>query len=265
MLDLPYTFSTFDYDEMCELLWRECDATFEIADGRTAARAERNGDGAIAVETDRGTVSAPLVVDALGWRRMLAAGDGFQPLDAPLTRGAGGPSRRDAARTSRSGSTAATRGRATAGPSRPARSCGSAPAPTTRAPTSARGPTLLAADLGHERVRYQGNWIPHELRPPTEGGVFFAGDSAGHCLPLTAEGIRTALYYGLAVGREMRAVFEGRQQPRAGARRYARASRLPPQGRSRCCCFFQRLDPVDPAADAGGRSSASTATAASST
>jgi menaquinone-9 beta-reductase len=38
-----------------------------------------------------------------------------------------------------------------------------------------------------------------------------AGDSAGHCLPLTAEGIRTALYFGLAVGRELRAVVEGRQ------------------------------------------------------
>jgi flavin-dependent dehydrogenase len=37
------------------------------------------------------------------------------------------------------------------------------------------------------------------------------GDSAGHCLPLTAEGIRTALYFGIAAGREIRAVVEGRQ------------------------------------------------------
>ena len=50
-------------------------------------RRAANGDGAIAVETDRGTISAPLVVDALGWRRMLASGDGFQPPDAPLSRG----------------------------------------------------------------------------------------------------------------------------------------------------------------------------------
>ena len=34
--------------------------------------------------------------------------------------------------------------------------------------------------------------------------MFFVGDSAGHCLPLTAEGIRTALYFGLACGRELR-------------------------------------------------------------
>ena len=47
--------------------------------------------------------------------------------------------------------------------------------------------------------------------PAAEDGVFFAGDSAGHCLPLTAEGIRTAFYFGIALGRELRAVLEGRQ------------------------------------------------------
>src|SRR5262245_1303623 len=31
VLDMPYTFSTFNYDEMCDALWRECDATFELA------------------------------------------------------------------------------------------------------------------------------------------------------------------------------------------------------------------------------------------
>ena len=40
--------------------------------------------------------------------------------------------------------------------------------------------------------------------------MFFAGDSAGHCLPLTAEGIRTAFYFGIACGRELRAVLDGR-------------------------------------------------------
>ncbi len=67
-----------------------------------------------------------------------------------------------------------------------------------------REPTeRLATDLSAESVRYQGNWIPHALRNATEDGVFFVGDSAGHCLPLTAEGIRTALYFGLACGREL--------------------------------------------------------------
>ena len=83
---LPWTFSTFDYRELCQLLWRDCDATFETAkvNGRAAPA---NGGGEIAVDTDRGVISAPLVVDALGWRRMLASGDGYQPPDAPLSRG----------------------------------------------------------------------------------------------------------------------------------------------------------------------------------
>ena len=68
---------------------------------------------------------------------------------------------------------------------------------------------MLAEDLERDPVRYQGNWIPHRLRDATEDGVFFVGDSAGHCLPLTAEGIRTALYFGIACGRELRAVVEG--------------------------------------------------------
>jgi flavin-dependent dehydrogenase len=50
--------------------------------------------------------------------------------------------------------------------------------------------------------------------------VFFAGDSAGHCLPLTAEGIRTALYFGLALGRELRGVLEGRATRDTALRSY---------------------------------------------
>ena len=78
----------------------------------------------------------------------------------------------------------------------------------------------LARDLDRDAVRYQGNWIPHQLRDATEDGIFFAGDSAGHCLPLTAEGIRTALYFGLACGRELRAVVEGRRTREQALRRY---------------------------------------------
>ena len=74
-----------------------------------------------------------------------------------------------------------------------------------------KDPTLqLAEDVAADAVRFQGNWIPHRLRPAVADGVFFAGDSAGHCLPLTAEGIRTALYFGIACGRELAAVLDGR-------------------------------------------------------
>jgi menaquinone-9 beta-reductase len=73
-------------------------------------------------------------------------------------------------------------------------------------------PTVrLAGDLGLPPEGYQGNWIPHQMRDAVQDGVFFAGDSAGHCLPTTAEGIRPAFYFGMACGRELRAVVEGRR------------------------------------------------------
>jgi menaquinone-9 beta-reductase len=206
---LPWTFSTFDYRELCQLLWRDCDARFETAkvNGRAAAA---NGGGGIAVETDRGVISAPLVVDALGWRRMLANGDGYQPPDAPLSRGL-------EVHPHGSGEDLeiwidrryVPAGYGWSFPARDELRIGIGsfdPGFHVRATTE-----LLADDLGQDKVRYQGNWIPHKIRRGTEGGVFFAGDSAGHCLPLTAEGIRTALYFGIALGRELRGVVEGRQ------------------------------------------------------
>jgi menaquinone-9 beta-reductase len=84
-----------------------------------------------------------------------------------------------------------------------------------------KDPTVALADeLGLPPEGYQGNWIPHRLRAATEDGVFFAGDSAGHCLPVTAEGIRTALYFGIACGRELRAVLDGRRTRAQAHARY---------------------------------------------
>jgi len=54
------------------------------------------------------------------------------------------------------------------------------------------------------------------VREATADDVFFCGDSAGHCLPLTAEGIRPAFYFGVVLGRELQAVIEG-QRTRADA------------------------------------------------
>jgi flavin-dependent dehydrogenase len=54
--------------------------------------------------------------------------------------------------------------------------------------------------------------------------VFFVGDSAGHCLPLTAEGIRTALYFGLACGRALKGVLGGQATAQDALTSYARFS-----------------------------------------
>src|SRR3954463_183571 len=209
--ELPWTFSTFDYRELCELLWEQCDADFETAkvNGRT-------GD---TVHTDRGDVSAGLIVDALGWRRILASDGGYQPPDAPLSRGLevhpdGGSDDLEIWIDRRY----VPAGYGWSFPARNEQRIGVGsfdPGFHVKETTN-----LLAEDLERARVRYQGNWIPHKLRAGTEDGIFFVGDSAGHCLPLTAEGIRTAFYFGIACGRELRSVVEGRQTLASALTRY---------------------------------------------
>jgi menaquinone-9 beta-reductase len=208
-LELPYTFSTFDYPELCSLLRDQSDCGFETATVR--------GRSGGTVHTDRGDISAPLIVDALGWRRVLGAG--YQPPDAPLSRGLEvhpwGAGEEMEIWIDRSYVPAGY------GWSFPA-------SDELRIGVGSFDPRYhvkdstveLARAVGSDAVRYQGNWIPHKLRAAAEDGVFFAGDSAGHCLPLTAEGIRTAFYFGIACGRELRGVVEGRQSAAQARCRY---------------------------------------------
>jgi len=210
---LPWTFSTFDYRRLCGLLWAQAgEADFETAkvDGRTGHT----------VHTDRGDLSAPLIVDALGWRRVLSHGAAIQPPEARLSRGL---------EVHPHGSGAdlelwldpryVRAGYAWSFPAREELRVGVGsfdPRDHVKEPT-----VRLAGDLRLPAERYQGNWIPHQLREAVEDAVFCAGDSAGHCLPTTAEGIRTAFYFGLACGRELRAVVAGARSREEALARYA--------------------------------------------
>ncbi len=209
--DLPWSFSTFDYRVLCGLLADQGDFRFE-----TATVEARTPDG---VRTDRGEIRAPIVVDALGWRRVLSSREPIQPPEAYLSRGlevhpegSGDELEiwidRDVIPAGYGWSFPAD-GEVRVG-------VGSfIPSDHVKAPT-----VKLAADLDRAAANYQGNWIPHRIREATEDGVFFVGDSAGHCLPLTAEGIRTALYFGLAAGREINQVLAGQQSVEAARASY---------------------------------------------
>jgi menaquinone-9 beta-reductase len=209
---LPWTFSTFDYRGMCELLRAQSpDAAFE-----TATVTGRTGE---VVHTDRGDLRAELIVDALGWRRVLGTRASVQPPNARLSRALEvhphGRGSEMEIWVKRSYVPAGY------GWSFPAEDELRVGVGSYDPHHHVKDPTVrLAHDTGVDTIRYQGNWIPHQIRPATEGGVFFVGDSAGHCLPTSAEGIRTALYFGLACGRELRAVIEGRRRLRDALRRY---------------------------------------------
>ena len=214
--ELPWSFSTFDYRAMCALLREQSpDVPFE-----TATVQGRSGD---VVHTDRGDLRATVIVDGLGWRRALGD-DGIQPPEALLSRGlevhpsGGGEEMElwiDRAYVP-----------AGYGWSFPADGEVRVGVGSFEPRFHVKEPTVrLTTDVHREAVRFQGNWIPHQIRPATGDGVFFVGDSAGHCLPTTAEGIRTALYFGVACGRELRAVVQGRQTKAQALRRYHEFSR----------------------------------------
>jgi flavin-dependent dehydrogenase len=213
---LPWSWSSFDYRELCHALWEQCDARFEIA--KVESRAGET------IRTDRGDLTAPLIVDALGWRRVLGPGANVQPPEAAISRGlevhphGGGTDLdvwidRSLVRYGYAWSVPAGREQRVG--------VGSyEPRHHVKEPTKA-----IAARLDVEPVRYQGNWFPHRLRRAAEDGVFFVGDSAGHCLPLSGEGIRTAFYFGIAAGRELRAVVAGERSREDALARYGAFSR----------------------------------------
>ncbi len=208
---LPWSWSSFDYRELCHALHEQTDARFETAkvDGRTGRT----------VHTDRGDVTAPLIVDALGWRRVLGAGENVQPPDATISRGLEvhphGSSTDLDVWIDRS---LVRHGYAWSVPADGEQRVGVGsyqPRDHVKEPTKE-----IARRLERDAVRYQGNWFPHRLRPATEDGVFFVGDSAGHCLPLSGEGIRTAFYFGIAAGQELRGVLAGEQTRAQALERY---------------------------------------------
>src|ERR1700742_1031390 len=160
--DLPWPFSTFDYRPLCGALAAQGSFEFD-----TAKVQSRRGD---IVVTDRGEVRAPLIVDALGGRRVLGLAANVQPPDALLSRGlevhpfGGG---RDLEIWIDRSYVPAGYGWSFPAGGEVRIAVGSFdPRFHVKEPTK-----RLAADLQAETVRYQGNWIPHALRPATDAGV----------------------------------------------------------------------------------------------
>ena len=176
---------------------------------RAARRAERRRVRDRKVEGARGPgqpgastsdrprrVSAPLVVDALGWRRVLGR-DGYQPPDAPLSRGlevhpAGERRARDLGRRS-----VVPAGYGWSFPAAREVRVGVGsfdPRYHVKEPTvelAARSTATPSA------TRATGSPTSCARRPRPR---LLRGRLRRSCLPLTAEGIRTAFYFGIASG-----------------------------------------------------------------
>ncbi len=204
---LPEPFCTFDYGEFCRLAFAGSGAVFEQASVQ-AVQGDR-------VATTAGDLPASFIIDATGprsrltspaRRRRVAFGIETEILAPP----ADGllfyflPEVRD--------------GYAWAFP------CGA----TTRfGVLSYFGKTKLMPALvtflrrfGLEPAGIHGGYLATGWQPAVSGNVFVAGDAAGQCLPLTGEGIRTAVLAGERVGVLLRGVLEGRWSQEQATSRY---------------------------------------------
>ena len=203
----------------------------------TATVTGRDGD---TVHTDRGELRAPLIVDALGWRRVLSNATPIQPPErAPLARPRGPPARQ------RRGDGAVDRRRATCAPATP----GASPrGDELRVGVGSFWPThhvkeptvRLAGDLGLPPEGYQGNWIPHQLRARGRGRRLLRR-RLGRALPAAD---RRGDPHGAVLRARLRAraARGARRAPhaRAGARALRRLLRRRTRASSAGCCGAQR-------------------------
>ncbi|MBN9376507.1 MAG: hypothetical protein J0I40_14195, partial [Cellulomonas sp.] len=211
-------FATFDYATLCQVL------ASQLGDVQVAV-APFGGidpDGTLRLGARR--VRAAVLIDASGWRRVLARALGAPPLDRAHT------------------STGVETGTAHAGcalefwfrpPGRPDGVHWAFPAGDhVREGTASylAHPHGLKRDLTRfthvdelPAKAIHGGAFPSRLAEPVTDKVFLVGDAAGQCLPLTGEGIRPALVFGQEAGRQARAVLLGRQDLPTALARYRTA------------------------------------------
>ncbi len=186
---LPYPFCAFDYQKFCQTILKQVEAKIIKANVRGVT------DGC--VMTDEGAFHGTCIIDASGWRAVLASslerdfvdrsklsfgiettvnheGDGLQFwLDPGVIKGGVGwlfPCGSQA----RFG-------------------IGSYLGDTKLEP---RLKSLLS-NFRLQVAEIHGGFLPWRMRRPTVGRIFLVGDAAGQCEPFTGFGIKPALYFGL--------------------------------------------------------------------
>lgn len=206
-------FCTFDYRAFCEGLLAQCRVRFL----RTSVSGIHEG----AVVTGEGRFTAPVIVDCSGWRRALTGGATVEPrrrhhsfgleTHTPL---------QDEGLTFLLDRRLIPQGLGWIFPV----GTGSLIGLGSYVGRSKLKPALegLLRDYGISAGSYHGTYFPNRLRRPTVGRVFAVGDAAGQCLPLTAEGIRPALYFGGECGRIVQRVLDGTLSLEAGLETYRR-------------------------------------------
>lgn len=206
-------FCTFDYRAFCEGLLAQCRVRF--------LRASVTGIQDGAVVTGAGRFTAPIIVDCSGWRRALVGGS--QAAAGRRHHSFGLETHtpfQDEGLTFLLDRRLIPQGLGWIFPV----GKGSLVGLGSYAGRSKLKPALerLLRDHGMAAGPYHGTYFPNRPLRPTVGRVFVVGDAAGQCLPLTAEGIRPALYFGGECGRIVQRVLDGTGSLEGGLEAYRR-------------------------------------------
>lgn len=191
---MPYTFCTFDYRRLCQLLLAQAEA--EVVQASVLRH-----DGHV-VTTTQGEFEARVLIDATGWRAALATnsqrregapvGRSFGVETSLPVRGRGLHFYYDPSLT----------GSHVVGWMFPAGAMSRIGLGSYRGHSQLNRPLnrFLEARFGLAPDGRHGGYFTSQRLPAVTDDVFRVGDAAGHCLPLTGEGIRPALYFGAKLG-----------------------------------------------------------------
>lgn len=210
--NLPYPFCAFDYQKFCQTLVKQVEAKI----------IKTNVQGLVGgcVMTDEGAFHGACIIDASGWRAVLASslesdfidrsklsfgiettvnydGEGLQFwLDPRVIKGGVGwlfPCGSQA----RFG-------------------VGSYLGDTNLGPRLAS----FLSDFHLQVAKVHGGFLPCRLRMPTVGRLFLVGDAAGQCEPFTGFGIKPALYFGLKCADVVQKVIDKESSLEEGQQHY---------------------------------------------
>jgi menaquinone-9 beta-reductase len=212
--DLPYSFCTFEYRTFCYRLLEQCEV--EILPASVL------GHRGHLVYTTKGVFDAEILVDATGWRAALATNSGTQTepnrgrsfgLETVI------PIAADGLHFYYDPTCLGLHNVGWLFPTGAFSRAGFA---------SYQGRTQLNESLsdfvqsqfGRSSDGRHGGFFPYQSQPATTGIVFRVGDAAGQCLPFSGEGIRPALYFGVAAGCLARCVLDGEMRVDEALRRY---------------------------------------------
>jgi flavin-dependent dehydrogenase len=210
-----YPYATFDYRRFCRLLQARSGAEF--------LRARAQGMAKGRVITSRGDFQATIMIDASGWRCVLGSSqrDNLAPLKARSIGLEARVPRQGEGLHFWIGDDRARDGYLWDFPAGDHSRVG-----LLRYRSGGQLKERLARFTEQPTAPEQihGGVLPSRLRDAVVDQIFLVGDAAGHCLPLSGEGIRPALVYGQLAARLITHVLKGELTMPAALATYERAA-----------------------------------------